>query len=82
MVDETRSHIEKRLRRQFEAFLALTRCYKTVDGENRAAKEEQYRRDFERNLPTMIDRKLHQSRRRVSRGLFIEYRGRTTAQKN
>ena len=39
MVDETRSRIEKWLRRQFGEFLALTRCYKTVDGENRDEKE-------------------------------------------
>jgi len=74
----TRRRIEKRLRRQFEQFIALTRCYKTAEGENRAAREDKYRQDFERDLPAMVDRKLRQSRRRLTQsgGFFGEYRGR------
>jgi hypothetical protein len=66
-----RRRIEKRLRRHFEDFLMLTRCFKTCDDENRDEKETKYRQDFECNLSSMIDREMYRRARRASRAPSI-----------
>ncbi len=62
-----RTRIENRLRKQFDEFIKLTRCFKRCEGESRAEIETKYRRDFERTLPMRIDQEMRRRERRASR---------------